>query len=231
MDHHRVAIVLLIGLAPATGCFLTTDSSNTTTTAPTLLTVDPLSFRGAVRCAEGELRRYSVTLTDVTPAWPGFEPANPLPIRSGMVACNESVMFAGGRQMVDAGRPLEIGHYYVATIDGYDTDDVELADTDGGGSPARRISTKEPALPRWQTTCGEPFPEAASDGGDDANDAADAEAGPRSPNPFRRPTLIVDSIGIRLQGCLPFQPSGTLPPPDAAAGGEPAPDASADRGD
>jgi hypothetical protein len=232
MDRHRAIVVARVALlAPAAGCFLSTDTTNTTTTSPTLLTVDPSSFLGPVRCAEGELRLYSVTLTDVTPPLPGFEPPIPFPVTSGLVPCNEPVMFAGGRQLIDAGRPLEIGHYYVARIDGYDTDDIELVVLDAGVTTARRISTKEPVLPRWTTTCGEPLSVAADDAGQDAQRHADVDGGSiSSPNPFRRPTLIVDSIGIRLQGCLPFGRPAAPESPDAGADGETAVDASADGG-
>jgi hypothetical protein len=231
MDFNRAIFVLLAALAPAAGCFLSTDTSNTTTTSPTLLTVDPLSFRGGVRCTEGELRQYAVTLTDVTPPLDGFEQPVPFPVTSGLIPCNEPVLFAGGRHLVDAGRPLEIGHYYVARIDGYDTDDVELVEADAGIMVARRISTKEPVLPRWTTTCGEPFSAGADDGGQPAQDGADADAGSSAGrNPFRRPTLIMDSIDIRLQGCIPFDRSGSPPPADAAAETQTPVDASADDG-
>jgi hypothetical protein len=232
MHRHRAIVAVLAVIAPTAGCFLSTDSTNTTTTSPTLLTVDPLEFRGPVRCTEGELRLYSVTLTDVTPPLLGFEPPVPFPARSGLVPCNEPVLFAGGRHLIDAGRPLEIGHYYVAAIDGYDTDDIELVEADSGAPAARRISTKEPLLPRWTTTCGEPIASSTADSGQpDSSDAA-ADAGSTAhQNPYRRPTLIVDSVQTRLQGCLPFDRSGTPIAPDAAADGEAPADASADGGD
>jgi hypothetical protein len=235
MDHCRTIVALLTAIAPVAGCFLSTDSSNTTTTALTLLTVDPLSFRGAIRCAEGELRLYSVTLIDVTPPLAGFAPANPFPISSGLIPCNQPVLFAGGNGLVDGGKPIEIGHYYIAKIDGFDTDDVELVQTDAAATEARRISTKEPIVPHWTTTCGEPFASSAGDGGQsDAGDAGDAttDGGTASgPSPYRRPTLILDSVSIRLQGCIPFDPSATTPPAGAPGDGQAPVDASDEGGD
>jgi hypothetical protein len=225
MNRSPTLVACLVAFAPGAGCFLSTDSSNTTSTAPTLLTVDPLSFRGPVRCAPGELRLYSVTLTDVTPPLAGFEPPDPFPVSSGLVPCNELVMFAGGRHLVDAGRPLEIGHYYVGRIDGFDTEDVALVQTDAGVTEPQRLSTHEPVAPHWTTTCGEPSFFAALDAGpQDGGDAAPAPV-----DAFRRPTLIVDSVSIRLQGCVPFDRSPAPTDAGTADSGADA-DASADGG-
>jgi len=224
-------LAVAVALVPAGGCFLSTDTSNTTVTSPTLLTVDPSTFQDGVRCAPDEWRLYSVTLTDVTPPLAGFEPPIPVPTTSGLIPCNEPVMFAGGNDQLDAGRPLEIGHFYIAKIDGYDTEDVELVAVDAGIMAPRRISSKQPLLPRWTTTCGDPFPPSIADAGAPAQDGATTDgAAAVGINQLRRPTFVADSVSIRLQGCVPFDRSIAPQPPDAAVDAAILLDASAEGG-
>src|SRR5436190_23807065 len=80
--------------------------------SPMLLTADPSVFVGGVRCGP-ELRKYVVTLTDVTGGSMDIVGSSP------PVDCTTLTSF---------GRPTIMPfHFYVATVDGYDRDDIAPA--------------------------------------------------------------------------------------------------------
>lgn len=151
-----------LALISGFGC---SDSSVPTTQVvhPTLVAVSPAEFLGNVPCldAPGAMRRYVATLWDVTGtgADPGdggagsdegaagatFEAPFALP-SSGPVPCSEEVGFAF----------VVTGHRYVASIDGYDRDD--LVPLEPGVPILVDPETRERAAPRWTTRCGDEDP-------------------------------------------------------------------------
>jgi hypothetical protein len=102
-------------------------------------------------------------------------------------------------------------HYYIATIDGYDRDDVKPADFGSPefGSPVMRDPvSNELIVPTWTTTCGEvPPPDLPADAEADA-----ASDGP-SYNRLRYPTQVLGKSEVILHGCIPLAP---VPTPDAS---------------
>jgi hypothetical protein len=190
----------ILSLCLVAGC-LDDPSANLTYYAPMLLTADPGVFLGSVRCGS-ELKKYVVTLTDVT---------------GGVIETAGSSPPTDCTKLTTFGRPtIQSLHFYVADIDGYDTDDIAPAsDADGGTRQVIDTTTMAPVLRRWTTTCGEY-----------ALTPADAQPSDAQPNPIRYPTLTLDAVEVFLHGCLPMRPA---PPPEA--GPEAEPEASPDGAD
>ncbi len=176
------------------------DTANTTIFAPTLLTADPMTFLGSVRCGS-ELRKYVVTLFDVS---------------------------TGAAQEVGSGPPtdctlpttfgtpkIEGGRFYIAEINGYDRDDIAPKDSSITGSREMIDPTGAPVAPRWTTTCGE-LRTASDDGA-----VFDAPL-----NPLRYPTEPLDNIEVVFHGCLPLRAelpdAGTVDGDDASTTDGPA---------
>jgi hypothetical protein len=152
-------MALLLGLA---GC---SDSTTTTTEVEhqTLVEVSPGEFLGSVPCldAAGAMRRYVATLWDVTgtsadtgeggaggvdgSAGATFAEPFALP-SSGPVPCTESVAFAF----------VVTGHRYVASVDGYDRDDLVPLET--SVPILLDPETGDRVEPRWTTRCGDEDP-------------------------------------------------------------------------
>jgi hypothetical protein len=196
-------------LACAVAAFLAaaacSDSSNTTSTGgqyPTLLTVDPLLFRGTLPCGAPGLERYVATVTDVTDL--SVDAASPV-ASSLPTPCQTSVSFGD--------KVVAMYHYYTAVIDGYDRADIEAVEP--GQRQMRDAATKEAVAPVWTTTCGE---RSVLDRDKDAAVDEDAEAGAGTSyyTPYmllRWPTYAIGQADVVMHGCLPFVVS---PAPDAS---------------
>ena len=209
------------------GCF-DTSSSLVQLDYPTLLTVEPLHFRGKLGCGAPGLERYVVTIFDVSESAPACDapPCPRPPIATSLpVRCQHQMSFGQP--------PLVPPRYYIATIDGYDRDDV-LQKTVGSRDLYDPIS-EEIVPPTWTTTCGELPPERP-----DEDAAADAATDGRSYNPFRFPTLVREKAEVILHGCIPFTEAnqadasvdaGPTPPDDASEDAEPPHDVSLEAGD
>lgn len=151
-----------LALISGFGC---SDSTPTTTEVvhPTLVAVSPQEFLGNVPCldAPGAMRRYVATLWDVTgtsadtgegggtgsdgAAGATFDEPFALP-SSRPVPCSEEVGFAF----------VVTGHRYVASIAGYDRDD--LLPLEAGVPIVVDAETRERVEPRWTTRCGDERP-------------------------------------------------------------------------
>jgi len=223
------ALVFAATTAFSAGCF-DTSSSLVQLDYPTLLTVDPLHFRGKLTCGAPGLERYVVTIFNVSepeptdcasPPCPRVRTATSLPVR-----CQQQMSF---------GDPPLVANpaYYIAIIDGYDRDDV-LQKTAGSRDLYDPVSDAI-IPPTWTTTCGELPPSGpAEDAGEDA--ATDG----RRYNPFRFPTLVLEKAEVILHGCIPFTEAspadasvdaGSTPPDDASGDAEPPHDVSLEGGD
>ena len=116
---------------------------------PTIIELSPRDFLGSLTCgaAAGELQRYVATLTDVSPidsneAGGDGSRAIDVPLPSSLpLPCEQGVGF--GRVVA--------GHFYVATIDGYDRSDLQPL---APGTPILIGPDKKPVAPRWSTSCG-----------------------------------------------------------------------------
>jgi hypothetical protein len=222
------ALVLAAAAVFLTGCF---DTSSTITALdyPTLLTVDPISFRGRLPCGAPGLARYVVTIFDVSREPPTGCPSPPCPheptATSLPVLCQHQMSFGEP--------PLETPHYYIAIIEGYNREEVQQKQP--GSRDMYDPSSDEIIPPTWMTTCGElppPRPE------EDAEADATADAAPY--NPLRFPTLVLGKAEVFLHGCIPFRDAskldasvddGSAPPDDASADAEPPHDVSLETGD
>jgi hypothetical protein len=207
---------IAVGLCCA--CFASAcvdDSSSITSVySPTLLTVDPTTFLGTVRCGS-DLHKYVVTLFDVSTGTPMSLGSAP------PTECNTPTTF---------GTPKIASLLsYIAEIDGYDTDNIV---PEGGNDSGSRVmvdaTTMAPVAPHWTTTCGA------------VTDLVDGQAPPDVAfNPLREPTVPLANIEVTFHGCLPLAvempdagtTDGSSPdgPPDATTNDatEEAPDASA----
>jgi len=198
-------------LACAVAAFLAaaacSDSSNTTSSSgeyPTLLTVDPLLFRGSLPCGAPFLERYVATVTDVS-----VDAASPA-AASLPTPCQNPVSFGD--------KVVAIYHYYTAVIDGYDRDDIA---PEAPGQRPMYDAAKNLVLPRWTTTCGELLVD--GDGGADADAEADATTVITPYMRLRAPTFAIGQVDVVMHGCLPFVES---PAPDASVPDASEPDAS-----
>lgn len=143
---HAVLRNLLLGstLALASAGFLaciTSSSSSSSSTNPTLITVRPADFAGAVPCSTvpGAWKTWVATLIDVT------NPDDPITLGSSApVACSMPVSFAF----------VIVGHRYYAEIDAYDRDDI--APFGAAASGSRHMidpATGQDVAPRWTARC------------------------------------------------------------------------------
>jgi hypothetical protein len=183
----------LFGLV-AFACFLAgcSDSSNTLSTIATvtLVTADPLKFRGALQCGSRGLETYVVALFDTS------QPSAPVGV-SSPTACTNPTSFG---QL-----PVVPGDHYVGAIDGYDRADIMPAAV---SSRQMLDLSGNPVSPRFTTTCGE-FP-TTGDASTGASDASEGGAGtPPSGNPLRAPTQALLATEVFLQGCLPLSESSS----------------------
>jgi hypothetical protein len=198
-------------LACAVAAFLAaaacSDSSNTTSTGgeyPTLLTIDPLLFRGTLPCGAPGLERYVATVTDLS-----VDAASPV-ASSLPTPCQTLVSFGD--------KVVAMYHYYTAVIDGYDRADIEAVEP--GQRQMRDAATKEAVAPAWTTTCGE-VPGFADDDKDAAVDE-DVEAstgnGLTPYTRLRSPTFAIGQTDVVMHGCLPFvvSPAADASVPDAS---------------
>lgn len=131
----------------ALGC-VSGDGTAVGSAAPTLVTVDPASFRGDVICGShpGAMRSYVATLTDVSVS-PPFRLASSPP-----TPCEVAVSFAY----------VVPGHSYVASIEAYDgTSLVPRGGTTSGSPVMVDPQTGETVDPTWSTRCGEADDESA----------------------------------------------------------------------
>lgn len=154
------------------------DTSPTLTVyAPTLLTADPATFLGNVRCGS-EIRKYVVSVTDVSTGVPVDIGSSP------PTDCTKLTTFGTsfGTVKVTSGRA------YIAAIDGYDRDDI----TPEGGPDSNSRDMVDAAMmkvfPRWKTTCGE------------IRVAVDGEVPDTSVNPIRYPTITLGNIEVTFHG-------------------------------
>jgi hypothetical protein len=220
------ALVLAGAAVFLAGCF-DTSSSSPTLDYPTLLTVDPISFRGRIPCGAPGLARYVVTIFDVSKEPPEC-PSPPCPheptATSLPVLCQHQMSFGEP--------PLEHPHYYIAIVEGYNRDVLQKTP---GSRDMYDPSSDEMIPPTWTTTCGE-LPPRSLEGDAEADATADAP----SYNPLRFPTLVIESGEVFLHGCIPFkEPSkldasvddGSAPPDGGSADAEPPYDVSLETGD
>ena len=163
---RAAALSVVVWSCVAVGCL---DSSSTVDSlaSPTMLTVSPASFRGAVTCGGTGLHRYVATLTDVS----GGDAGHPAPISAAPTSCAVPTSFS-----------LEnsVGHAFIATIDGYDRDDIVPAAA--GQRGMRQVDTGAVVCPKWQATCGD-------------------VPGSASANPLRRPTTVIELTETFITGC------------------------------
>jgi hypothetical protein len=209
-----LALLLATTAVLSAGCF---DTSSTITTAdyPTRLTVDPVLFRGSLQCGAPGLARYVVTLTDVSVSPPRQLPA------SVPVACQNHLSFGEPAVLGDENSAgVEHAHYYTATVDGYNRDDVVPAGL--GSRDMLDPSSGEVVVPTWMTTCGEVRSSPPDVDADVDADFGAVEDGSRPYNSLRYPTRALSKAEVILHGCLPLSATAT---PDASTG-----DGSADGG-
>src|SRR5215471_2631695 len=113
------------------------DSSSTLALyAPTLLTVDPTSFQAANVSCGTELRKYVVTLFDVTGGMAANLGSAP------PTECTLPTTF--GIPMIQAGFP------YVAEIDGFDREDI-LPQASGSRTMVDQATMMTKVEPKWTT--------------------------------------------------------------------------------
>jgi hypothetical protein len=197
----RLAAAAVSGFALlAVGC-VDDSSSSLTYGTTTLLSADPATFVGSIRCGTPELRTYVVTLYDVTTG------TRQRVATSSITACTTSTSF--GTPIIAEER------FYVADIDGYDRDDIVVGsetDPDSGRSTVVDTATHEPVAARWTAACGEaPW----------LTDATTSSDG--GPSRVRFPTKTSRSLEVVVHPCLPFH---SVSPSDAGASDGP-PDATA----
>jgi hypothetical protein len=203
----RAALLLTLSWLLA-GCI---DDSSSVTGIPsiTLLSADPATFLGAVRCGvPGGTERYVVSFRDVGPltqeqTW--LPSSTPTP-------CNQLVSFSPLPPPNDTRPPsLIVLEYYVAEIDGYDRDDIVPGADEPGQALGRRMVdpvTAQLVPPRWITGCGRYVGPPTDDAGSPADGGS---------NPFDFPTQVLGSVEVFLHGCRPFE---TDVPADAGGDGE-----------
>ncbi len=185
------SLALLAGVAFATssleGC-LDDSSSVAAIASPALLTADPTTFRGTLRCGAPELAKYVVTLTDVSASPPTVLPSS-LPVPCANIASFRAP-------------PLAVSHFYTGAIDGYDRDDIRPEAA--GSRTMLGDATNETVAPKWTTTCGELPPSVVQDGAA-PSDAALPDADFDAFNPLRFPTQVLGATDVILRGCVALQ--------------------------
>jgi hypothetical protein len=211
------------------GCF-DTSSSTATLDFPTLLTVDPLRFRGTLSCGEPGLARYVVSIFNLNAPATGCESPPCATATSIPVRCEQQVSF---------GQPLlQPNNYYTAIIEGYNRDDIKQKAA--GSRDMLDVSSSALIAPTWTTTCGElPPDQPDEDAGIPELDAEADAADAARYNPLRFPTRVLDKAEVFLHGCIPFSDvnrpdasddGGSPPPDDASFDVEPPHDVSVETG-
>jgi hypothetical protein len=171
----RSVVVTLCCAFAASACV---DDSSTVTAiyAPTLLTADPSTFLGNVRCGS-ELRQYVVTLFSVENGSSGSLGSAP------PTDCSTPTTFGTPK--------IAAGGAYIAEIDGYD----QVVVPEGGMDSSSRVmndpTTMAHVAPRFTTSCGVATP--LVDG-----------AVPADANPLRYPTITLPNVEVTFRGCLPL---------------------------
>jgi hypothetical protein len=165
----------LVAVAFSTVSCITDSSVLDTNTTLMMISADPTSFVGSSMCGTA-LRRYVVTLTDVT-AGIVLQSSPPTP-------CTQQTSFT---------IPIIVEqHFYIGFIDGYDTDDVTPL---GPGTREMVAADGTPVAPRWQSQCGQNLSlEAGAEGGDSSAPI----------NPLLLPVQARLSAEVFLLGCRPF---------------------------
>jgi hypothetical protein len=217
--------VVAFGLA-AHGC-TSSGATVTSTTATTLLKIDPSVFLGSLTCAPstdagGVLRAYTVRLQDLSLGLvDACSVIHPELATVGPIPCTEPAFYGAP--------PLAIGHTYRAIIDGYDR--ADLVPVMAGGPELKGPGPMDDVVPpRWTTTCGElahPAPTRA----EDCVDATSSQEGDAGVSvdflPFRPGTLINGGTN-ELGGCIPLEEvsgfDASAPSPDASSEGGGPPD-------
>jgi len=151
----------------------------------TRVSMDPDEFVGEVVCSLSGGFTYQATLYDVTD---GLERAFQLP-SSSVVSCGAKVNF----------ERVVPGHHYIATVQGFDRDDIRVQNP---GSTL--VVDKEGKLvePRWSTTCWGTDASRDQYGGGGAGPIPDGEGG----NGYAD-DLGVIAYGLTeavMRGCEPF---------------------------
>jgi hypothetical protein len=229
MPGSRASSLLVVAFGIAAHGCTSSGATVTSTTATTLLKIDPSVFLGSLACAPstdaaGVLHAYTVRLQDLSiDLDDACSVAHPELATVGPIPCTEPAFYGAP--------PLAVGHYYRAIVDGYDRSDL-VPVTPGGPELKGPGPMDGIVAPRWTTTCGElahpapTNPEACEDA--TAGVEGDAEAGVGSVFlPFRPATLINGGTN-ELEGCLPF--AAAPAPLDAGAPDASGTDASAEGG-
>ncbi len=134
-------------MATLGACTGTTDTTTFSVAFQTTsLAVRPVDFLGKVVCTNqaGGMRSYVATATDVT------DPAHPLILPSSIpTSCSQAVLF----------RYIEVGHIYIAEVDGYEAPADALVPLAGPSSGSRHVQLRGDESsavvpPRWTTACG-----------------------------------------------------------------------------
>jgi hypothetical protein len=188
----------LLGVAAGLAACVDSGGGNTGIVYPTLIAVAPEDFIGRLRCtnAPGALRRYVVTLYDVTDEGEAFA----LP-SSGPVDCLLEVKFGF----------VVPGHRYVARVDAYDRIDIRplgAPEVANSGSPVMvDTATGEYVAPRWTTAC--------SGGPPDSMDVPMPDAG--APDSQIADANGADANGADGDGGDPALPDSGAEAPDASS--------------
>jgi hypothetical protein len=181
----RRSIAVCLACACLASACVDDSSTITAVYSPTLLTADPSTFLGTIRCGS-ELRQYVVTLFDVSTG---------------------TAMNLGSAPPTDCTKPttfgspkIASGYAYTAEIDGYDVDVVPVGGADSGSRTMTDATTMMLVLPRWTTSCGQ------------VSFDVDGQTPTDAFNPIRYPTITRPNIEVIFHGCFPL---GVAPPPDA----------------
>jgi hypothetical protein len=150
------------------------------------------------------MRRYSVTLIDVTPDLP--EQAFELP-SSSLIPCQQAVIFSF----------VTPGHQYAAKVRGYDRADVAPQRL---GSPLAVTPEGDVVSPRWTTECGKPATTGTSSegtagaggesatGGLGSGGADNGTAGAPAPGLNVRGVTSASRFTVYAEYCLPLTANG-----------------------
>lgn len=129
------ALVLATPLGGLTACN-ESETEYSSVSHVTRVSMDPDEFVGAVVCSLSGGFTYQATLYDVTE---GLDRAFQLP-SSSVVSCGAKVNF----------ERVVAGHHYIATVIGFDRDDVRVQNP---GSTLVVDGEGKLVEPRWSTTC------------------------------------------------------------------------------
>src|SRR5262249_6944883 len=107
-------------LAFAASACLSSSSVLSTAISVSLVTVDPLAFEGAAVCGV-DCFSYRVTLIDVSRGVATADAGVPV-TTTALVPCTQPVSFGATLPT-----PIVVGHFYMATIEGFDRSDITIA--------------------------------------------------------------------------------------------------------